>query len=717
MAQYVEVNGQTIEFPDGMAAKDMEAAIKANFLSIKPAEPASVSAGKVINDIPRQIGLTARYAIEGPAQALQVFTEPLREIVTDPLLRAVGALPSGEKGQSKTLGQSASALADWMGLPSPQGANERVIADAARMVAGAGGFAGAANAASKASQGVTQSVLQGLAANPAQQLSSAAGAGLAGGASREAGGGVGAQTVASVLGGVAAGLAPGAVQSLYSGLKGKFTPSMSPQDLDVKISGILNQQGVDYAKIPEQARAALRNELRSALSAGKELDPAAVARLADFRALGVTPTRGTVTLDPVQITREKNLSKLAANTSEGELTGLPRIENNNNARLISVLNDVGAASYTDPIVAGRYLNESVLGTQARLRQAEQAAWEAAKSSPAYTQPIHMNGLNAMNRALGDEGLMPFMNPTISRYIEAFQNGQAPFTPQAYKNLQSMLSAEMSKGGNEARAAGIARRALESAEIIPVTNPRGIDFGNAVVTPGVASAMRSADQQAGNTIDAINRARAATRQAYAYEDSSPMVRSILSDSGASDPSRIAKRFVIGSTPDEAALVAQQVGPSGREVIKSALASYIKKEALSGASDEVGKISQSKLNGVLNTIGAEKLRLFFSPEEIAQLQRAGRVASYVQVQPIGSAVNNSNSGALLLGRGMDMLNGVASKIPMGKAAIVDPAEGITLSIGTRNAQSVLPGLLVDQPRPPFKSGLVLPGFAAAGGLLSP
>lgn len=38
MAQYVEVNGQTIEFPDGMSAADMEGAIKANFMSIKPAE-------------------------------------------------------------------------------------------------------------------------------------------------------------------------------------------------------------------------------------------------------------------------------------------------------------------------------------------------------------------------------------------------------------------------------------------------------------------------------------------------------------------------------------------------------------------------------------------------------------------------------------------------------------------------------------------------------
>ena len=54
--------------------------------------------------------------------------------------------------------------------------------------------------------------------------------------------------------------------------------------------------------------------------------------------------------------------------------------------------------------------------------------------------------------------MPFMHPKISAYIDAFQTGAQPFTPQAYRNLQSMLANEISKGGNEGAAARIARRA-------------------------------------------------------------------------------------------------------------------------------------------------------------------------------------------------------------------------------------------------------------------
>lgn len=45
MPQYVEVNGQTIEFPDGMAAPDIEAAIKANYLNIKPEKTSAIKQG------------------------------------------------------------------------------------------------------------------------------------------------------------------------------------------------------------------------------------------------------------------------------------------------------------------------------------------------------------------------------------------------------------------------------------------------------------------------------------------------------------------------------------------------------------------------------------------------------------------------------------------------------------------------------------------------
>jgi hypothetical protein len=228
-------------------------------------------------------------------------------------------------------------------------------------------------------------------------------------------------------------------------------------------------------------------------------------------------------------------------------------------------------------------------------------------------------------------------------------------------------------------------------------------------------MRSVDAQSGDSINAINLARAATAEKYRYQESSPLVKTALSDARTSDPLRIANSFIMNGTPRDALSVAKEVGPAGLPVIRDAIATAIKKEALSGASDEIGKVSQSRLNSAINKAGIEKLRLFFSPEEVEQLRTTGRVASYMQTQPTGSAVNNSNSGALILGNGYDWLKSVASKVPGGQQFIVDPLRNIDISIAQRRAQDIAPAIIRPQPRQPMGNGLLGP-LGAIGGVLA-
>lgn len=683
---------------DTAAARQLADAIHA-MRSTESAKPASVQAGGALNSMGRVAGLTARYGLEGLANTAQIATEPIRYL-TDRL--------TGNTGKTKPLGAMASSFADTLGLPSPQGADERVVADASRLAAGSIGSLGVANVAQKL-PGAAGQLFASLSANPVQQVASAAGAGLAGGSSREAGGSATGQALSSLAGGVAGGLAPVGINALYSAGKTLLTPKISTQQLDIKISEILGQSGVDYSQVPEKVRQSLRAEMGSALQTNKEFSPAAVSRLLDFKLTGTTPTRGMLSQDPVQITREMNLAKMAANSGDESLYGLPLLQNQNNAKLVSNLNDLGA-NRGNVLQAGERVNSSILGTQAGLRGAEQSAWDAAKSSPGYRQPVSSKVLSDINGALGDEGLMPFMNPTISRYMEAFQTGQ-PFTPQAYRNLQSMLSRESSKGGNEAAAAGLASRILRDAELTPAgfQNP-----GNLPATPGMAAAMRGADAASTEAIDAVNAARRATRTAYAYEDSSPLVRSVLSQGASGDPQRIAQRFVIGGTANEAADLVGQVGPQNIGVIKDAVLNHLKTKAVNGATDETAKFSQSAFNKALNDIGERKLALLFSPEELTALRANARVASLMQVQPVGSAVNNSNSGALLLGRGMDLLN----KLPIAGPMVGPALKNIQVSYGNRQAQQVLPGLLAMQEKGlPMGQALMLPGFAAGGLLAAP
>lgn len=616
----------------------------------------------MLENVGRQVGLTGRYALEGAGQAADVVAEPVNTLV-----RWMG-------GKAVAPSKTTNNLANSLNLPKPENGFERVIGDATRTGFGAALPAGlAAKLAPAATSTMGRAITTGLAENPAAQIGGGAGSGAGSGMAREGGLNEWGQLAAGVVGGVGGGLAGNAAMRATSRASESVArrlgvdsavETLKPQQMnDAQLSTALRSRleitGGDWGAIPDRIKASVLQDVRKANNL-ENLDAAAVQRLADFRALEITPTRGTVTLDPVLLTQEKNLAKSGANSRLGSAQGLAQVEHANNAQLIRQLQGLEGGREIDPLEAGRLLSGGINARRNALRAAEQSAWDAAKASPGYKMPMQANILGDVNAALGDAAMMPFMDKNISAYMAALQANPEQFTPQAYQNLQSMLARAMASGGNEAAAAGVARRVLEAAELRPaatqVPNP-----GNLPVTTRDGAFLRATDPMPSNAMGSIDAARRATRSAYAFEDSSPLVRKVLSDGSMSDPARIGKH-ILSATPDEAREIARHLDAQGLQTIRGALATDIKKRALSGSSDELGKVSQKSLNSAISAAGREKLGVFFTPEEVQHLERVGRVAGYTQFQPAGSAVNNSNSGALLMGKGLDLLTGISSKIPL-------------------------------------------------------
>lgn len=692
MAQYVEVAGNVVEFPDGMTPDAIAAAIKANPQMSQPA--AAVGAGKAVNSIPRQVGLAARYGLEGLANMAQIGTEPIRYL-TDRL--------TGQTGKTKPLGALVTEGLDAIGLPSPQGANERVIGDATRLVAGAG-VGGMAARAGAALPGMAGQAGAFLSANMPQQLASAAGAGLAGGASREAGGSPLMQGAAALAGGVAGGMAPGGISAAVNGVRSAFN-KLTPQQLDQQISVLLQRAGVDYAQLPNAARAALRNDLASAMRAGQELDPQAVRRLADFRTVGATPTRGMVSQDPVQITREMNLAKIGANSADGQLQGLPRLQNQNNSTLIRNLND-GGATQGDPFRAGQAAIGGIAGRDAEMAANVNSLYGQVRNMAGGDLPLDRKPfIDNIFGALQQENRMAFLPSEIGATLNAISSGNTPFTPQTVDMLKTMMAtaSRSSNDGNVRAALTIARNALENT---PVNLP---SVGPGVATGAQAEVLRGAGQQANDVLGAMNEARRAAAQRFGWQESARPIEAAL---GGAQPDKFVQQFVLNGTLSDARAIAQN---APIDEVKNAIVLHLKEKALNGAADEVGKFSQSAYNKALAGIGDRKLALFFSPEELNQLRAVGRVASYAQVQPVGSAVNNSNSGALMLGKGYDALMALADRIPIIGPNLVPPIRNIEIGIRNQQAQNFAPGLLRIPQKPPMGQGLLLPGIAA-GGLLA-
>ena len=114
------------------------------------------------DSIARQVGLTARYGMEGLGQVADIVGSPLNMLIN----RATGS-------QLGTPSQSMSNFATMLGLPQPQTGFERGIANVTRAVAGIPAMGGAGGLLQQAPNLTTQVVGRGLAAQPIAQAAGA----------------------------------------------------------------------------------------------------------------------------------------------------------------------------------------------------------------------------------------------------------------------------------------------------------------------------------------------------------------------------------------------------------------------------------------------------------------------------------------------------------------------------------------------------------------
>lgn len=697
---------------DADAARQLADAIY-KMRSVQDLKPASVKAGESLSGIPRQLGLTARYALEGPAQLAQIVTEPLR-VLTD---KVTGT------NSSRPLSSVVSQFADTIGLPSPQGADERVVGDAARLVAGAGA-GGMAGRAAEGLGGLAGRVGGLFAANPAQQAAGAAGAGVAGGSVREAGGNEWTQAGAALLGGVAAPLAMGAVTSAARGAAGagrKFmdsiTPGAIPQQtaqVDQQIALVLRQRGIDWAAIPERIKQPMRAEVAQALATGGQLNADATRRLLDFRMTNTTPTRGMLTQDPVQITREQNLAKTGANSTDIGLQRLPNLQSQNDQTLLRLLDDAGARGAPDNFAAGERGVSALEGWLGARRSNINNLYAAARDSQGRS--VSLDGAGFTQRA--NDQLREQLAGKLPAQVESAMNdiatGKTPLTVEYAEQLKTMIGRlqRSTTDGNERYALGIVRRALDDAA------PRSpqVTPGNLPAVPGT---VPTSDATTGaEAIQAFNRARQANRGLMQRVEQSPALEAVYSamqNGQRLDPDRFVQQFIVGqgaSVADVRALSrAVAADPQAGQAIRQNIVAHLK-SAATNDTDDVVKFSPAAYNRALGLIGERKLSaLGFSAQEIAQLQAVGRASTLMKAQPTGTAVNNSNTGALLLGRAMSMLDEIAGKLPLGLDTTI---QGTLRGFQQRNALSVPSALIT----PPEQTGLLtrLGMPAVYGGLLA-
>jgi hypothetical protein len=270
--------------------------------------------------------------------------------------------------------------------------------------------------------------------------------------------------------------------------------------------------------------------------------------------------------------------------------------------------------------------------------------------------------------------------TISKG-ETTINGQVypvPFDTMAIDNLMTTIAKAQrsTSDGNVKQALSLVRQAIDETEIKPIKKEFG---GNQLVTESGAKYLQGKDAESQQLLDALNQARSSHKARMDWQQSSNPIDATIN---GMQPDNFVKKFVLSGTVADAAAVASAGNPTAT---KNAILSHLKEKALGvGQTDEVGKFGARTFNKALADIGDKKLELFFNKQELDELKRIGRVGTYMTNQPVGTAVNNSNSGALVIGSMIDGIATLAGFSPVGIGASL--AVPVAKSVGSKALRNV-------------------------------
>lgn len=621
-------------------------------------------------EVGRQAGLTARHVVEGALQ-LPATLANLPGMAANAGLSLVGS-----DFRFPEQNTAVSAALDQVGLPRPETPTERVVGDVSRAVVGAGTLAAGGGAVQ--APGVLGRTTAAMAANPGTQLGGAIGAGAGLGVTREAGGGPLAQFAAALAGGALGAYGVGAADRAASQVSGVLRRAFSPQELEQNVRLTLERSGINWQTLSESARRQMLEDARRAVAEGRPLDPEALRRLADYRAIGATPLTGDITQNPTLITQQRNLAKTQANMVAPPGPNLPQIQNDNARRVIATLDDV-AQSADDAYATGQRIIDRVQSIDDTINTAKNARYTAAREAAGQDIPVNAAPfVNAARAELDRQLKGKWLPAEISTILDDLATGRMTLDVRTMDVLKTTLATAQRSAtdGNVRSALGIVRNALDNTDLQPQMPQFG---GTQVVTGQQAQAINEAAQAPAEALRLLDRARTLAASQFRWRESLPFIEDAI---GGATPDKFVQKHVINGSVDNLRGILRISGsdPALRDSVRAQLVGYIRQRG--GLDADVTKFSSAGLEKGLEAIGRRKLELFFSPEEVNRIESAIRVAKYSQSQPIGSAVNNSNSGAMVIGKVLDGLLGFSRNVPL----VGDSINAVNVWMGTRNAANV-------------------------------
>ena len=678
-----------LELPKGAVLLDeLELPEGAVLLGEEPQKPKR----SVPDELARQVGLTGRYALEGGGSILDLLATPVRGGIN----LASEAVGSDYRIPEISIGKK---ISDIAGLPNPETPTERIVGEGSKFLTSVATPAGALKYAMPTSK-TGQATKNLLTESIGKQGVAATSSGAAMQGVEEMGGGTGAQLAVGLP---AALVAPKAFEKTVvkpaSALYKKFTTAKQSinqsQATNNVLEEVLTNNSIKIEDLSEGVLTQIKRDIDEALKINENISPEALKRLVDYRITGATPKQGTVTLDPAKITKEKNMSKLGANSDDPNAQRLAQIENENNQILLKNLDEMGANQSLEPQTMGRVLFQQLDDFNNNQNKVISDLYNKVRDTNGLAAKYNDKAFikNVDESFSGNEKeYLDFLPSIFKNKLDRIRSGETVLDVSQVATLKTQVAtaSRSEADGNVRQALKILRNELENAKLLP-------------------------NQKLGK--QALNAEKEARKYTYQYKkliESVPALKAI--QKGNVNTDTFFDKYIIKSTADDLEKTFAVLDPTFKQVIKQNVIAYLKSKATGGRPNELANLSGTTFQKALRDMGSRKLNAIFTKEEIAKLKSIGNVASYEQVIPKGAAVNTSNTTAALASLAERLgQSAIINKIPLGSAVIGEPARNIALGKNSLQSLNISPAIQGATPNRVRTRDLLSPYTSSMYGLL--
>jgi len=376
------------------------------------------------------------------------------------------------------------------------------------------------------------------------------------------------------------------------------------------IASAMREIGQDISDIPAAQYAILKDLVSKSLASGKNLNPAALLRKADFEAAGMPATLGQITRDPSQYAKEQNLRGVAG-------IGEPIMDvlNAQTRKAQTDIADIAKGGGIDAVKSGQNIAKVLTDFDEVARKKVTAEYAAARDSSGKSYSVPLGGLAY----------------DVAQIIDNFGD-KVPSAIVAKIKSFGMLDTKQTRVFDFEEADKLIKVINQFVGMDKTTN---LALGQ--LRDSVKRAMMDADVP-----DVFAPARDAARARFQLQSQVPALEAAAS--GELNPDKFIQKYVFGAPTGDSVRLAnllKQESPESFTAAQSELGAIIKRAAFGEDPASDAALKPAALAAVLRNLGPQKLEAWFGSETADQLTRLARVGGYATSIPGRAAVSTSNS----------------------------------------------------------------------------